>query len=117
MLNVLDRASAASDFIEYVIFTVSPLLIELLFASVYLSSVHGWPLLCVICTTAAAYLGISLYLRDAGIAYGTQVNERSDLVASNKNDAISNVELIQYFGAEVVSFAQITRLCLTDNWL
>lgn len=104
-MSVLGRAGAAADFLEYVLFSMMPLLLDLVSASTYVTFIYGWQLTLTIVVTGVAYAAVTLYARAGFIAYGTERNERADIVSSNKNDAVSNVELIHYFSAEAVGRA------------
>lgn len=88
---------------EFAIFNIAPLILDLVSASLYLGVVYGWPITIIVIATGVLYTVITVYSMTGVRALRTQINERSDLVSANKNDAVSNVEIIHYFSAEAVS--------------
>lgn len=88
---------------EFVLFWIMPLLVELGSAATYLTVVYGFSLTATVICTGLAYVAVILYSRDGSIHWRTEMNEQGDQVDANKNEAISQIDIVKYFSAETVS--------------
>ena len=100
LLSTLGRADSASNFLDYALFGVAPVFIDLFIGVSYIQFTYGWTVTLALGCTAAGYLGTTWLTRADQIKYRSAQRDREDRTQGIKNDSISQVELVKYSSSE-----------------
>ncbi|KAK9899155.1 P-loop containing nucleoside triphosphate hydrolase protein [Cystobasidium minutum MCA 4210] len=101
VLSVLGRGGTSmASGLDYILFKFIPLCLNMAGSAAVLASHFGLPVISIIVVTGAVYLLIFEFTKGRHIALQAEYVDRSDGTAAIKNESITNVELLKYFGME-----------------
>ena len=86
--------------LEYLLFNLSPIVINMVGSGVILATHFGLPVISIIGATAIAYLVTLEISKAKHAALRAEYIDRTDNTSAIKNESVSNVELLKYFGME-----------------
>lgn len=99
-MSVLGRTEMTAEFLDFVIFQLAPVLIDMVVGATYFGIVYGWRLLCVLGATCAVYIVVTILARPRLLALQAAAKDRQDKNAGLQNEAISQIEMVRYMAAE-----------------
>lgn len=101
LARIIDRGARSTDFLlRSVVFNLGPTFLELIMATVVLTTKFHWSLAGVAIVTIVLYVGFTFMISDWRIGHRRELNESDAKVAGLSIDALVNFETIKSFGAE-----------------
>lgn len=101
LARIIDRGARSTDFLlRSVVFNLGPTFLELIMATVVLTSRFHWSLAGVAIVTIVLYVAFTFMISDWRITHRRELNESDARVAGLSIDALVNFETIKSFGAE-----------------
>jgi ABC-type transport system involved in Fe-S cluster assembly fused permease/ATPase subunit len=100
LISILGRADSAADFLDFVIFQLFPIFVDMGVGAIYFGIVYGWVLVAVLGLTCATYATVTTLTRPRLLRLQALKKDQEDKNAGLKNEAISQIELVRYMAAE-----------------
>jgi len=100
VLRILDRGSAINSVFQLLLMTLSPVVFDIVIATVFFYSAYGWSLALVIAVVMVSYFTVSVALTTWRTKLRRQMNERDIVTRGIHTDVLMNWESVKYFTAE-----------------
>ncbi|MEL7469413.1 MAG: ABC transporter ATP-binding protein/permease [Pseudomonadota bacterium] len=99
--RVIDRGIKAIDFLlRYLLFSIVPLILELMIVGVIFLTEFGWPYLAVMIGTIAAYIAFTFRITEWRVKIRKEMNDQDQDAHQKAVDSLLNYETVKYFSAE-----------------
>lgn len=99
--RVIDRGIKAIDFLlRYLLFSIVPLMLELMVVGVIFLTEFGWPYLLVMLVTIAAYIAFTFRVTEWRVKIRKEMNDQDQDAHQKAVDSLLNYETVKYFSAE-----------------
>ncbi|MEM7683810.1 MAG: ABC transporter ATP-binding protein/permease [Pseudomonadota bacterium] len=99
--RVIDRGIKAIDFLlRYLLFSIVPLILELIIVGVIFLIEFGWPYLAVMIGTIAAYIAFTFRITEWRVKIRKEMNDQDQDAHQKAVDSLLNYETVKYFSAE-----------------
>ncbi|MGB0498209.1 MAG: ABCB family ABC transporter ATP-binding protein/permease [Rubricella sp.] len=99
--RIIERGVKGVDFLlRFMLFSVGPLIIELLMISVVFWVLFGFAYMAVVLGTIALYVVFTFKVTEWRVAIRRRMNERDTDANQKAIDSLLNFETVKYFGAE-----------------
>ncbi|MGD1923429.1 MAG: ABCB family ABC transporter ATP-binding protein/permease [Paracoccaceae bacterium] len=99
--RVIDRGIKAIDFLlRYLLFSIVPLILELIIVGVIFLTEFGWPYLAVMIGTIAAYIAFTFRITEWRVKIRKEMNDQDQDAHQKAVDSLLNYETVKYFSAE-----------------
>lgn len=124
MTNVIARADSVSDFLEFALFHLFPVIIDLCVGSTYLTAKYGSGVTVVLLATSAGYFFALATTRTKQAQLRSERIDRGDDLSAIRTESLSHIDLVKYFAAERyeikryrTAYCQVQRANMTSTLL
>ncbi|SPJ23767.1 ABCB family ABC transporter ATP-binding protein/permease [Palleronia abyssalis] len=99
--RIMERGVKGVEFLlRFLLFSIGPLILELVMVGVILAVVFDWRYLAVVAATIAAYVGFTFAVTEWRVKIRREMIRQDNDAAQKSMDALLNFETVKYFGAE-----------------
>ncbi|MEM9756165.1 MAG: ABC transporter ATP-binding protein/permease [Pseudomonadota bacterium] len=99
--RIIERGVKGVDFLlRFLLFSIAPLLLELLLTGLVLAFVFDWSYLLVLAVTVTAYITFTFRVTEWRVRIRRRMNEEDTDANQKAVDSLLNFETVKYFGAE-----------------
>lgn len=103
LTRAIDRGAKGIEFLLTIaFFEVLPLFVEVLFVSIIMWTLFGFPYAAVTFITVAAYVYFTVRVTEWRIRFRREMNSADEMAATRAVDSLLNFETVKYFNAEEV---------------
>ncbi|WFD25491.1 ATP-binding cassette-type vacuolar membrane transporter Hmt1 [Malassezia nana] len=100
LIRTMDRGSALNNFFEYLLFSITPVFVDIMVAVVYMSTVFGWGVGGVLLVIMVLYTVCSVRITTWRTQLRREMNAKDSQCRSITTDVLLNYETVKYFGNE-----------------
>lgn len=100
LIRTLDRGSAINHFFEYLLFSLTPVFVDIGVAVAYLSSVFGWRIGAILLSVMVLYTACSVHITQWRTQLRREMNAKDSLCKAITTDTLLNYETVKCYGNE-----------------
>ncbi|QFU09020.1 Putative multidrug export ATP-binding/permease protein [Rhodobacteraceae bacterium THAF1] len=99
--RIMERGVKGVEFLlRFLLFSIGPLMLELLMVGVILGFVFDWRYLVAVAATVAAYVAFTFAVTEWRVKIRREMIKQDNDAAQKSMDSLLNFETVKYFGAE-----------------
>ena len=99
--RIIERGVKGVEFLlRFMLFSIGPLILELLFIGIILAVVFDWTYLAIVAVTIAIYIWFTFKVTEWRVKIRKEMNEQDTDANQKAIDSLLNFETVKYFGAE-----------------
>ncbi|QUS35456.1 ABCB family ABC transporter ATP-binding protein/permease [Falsirhodobacter algicola] len=100
--RIVERGVKGVEFLlRFLIFSIGPLILELLLVAIIFWVVFGFAYMAVVLATVAAYVAYTLKVTEIRVRIRQEMNDMDNDANQKAVDSLLNFETVKYFGAEL----------------
>ncbi|WFD18087.1 ATP-binding cassette-type vacuolar membrane transporter Hmt1 [Malassezia caprae] len=100
LIRTMDRGSALNNFFEYLLFSLTPVFVDIMVAIVYMSAVFGWRVGSVLLVIMVLYTVCSVRITTWRTQLRREMNIKDSECRAITTDVLLNYETVKYYGNE-----------------
>ncbi|WFD36335.1 ATP-binding cassette-type vacuolar membrane transporter Hmt1 [Malassezia cuniculi] len=113
VIRTLDRGAAINNFFEYLLFSLTPVFVDIFVAMIYLSAVFGWTIGLLLLIVMVTYTWCSIRITTWRTQLRREMNKKDSVCRSITTDSLLNYETIKCYSNEAYESARY-RAALED---
>ncbi len=99
--RIVERGVKGVDFLlRFMLFSIGPLILELLMVAVIFWTLFGWQYMAVVVVTIAVYVAYTFRITEWRVKVRREMNDQDTDANQKAIDSLLNFETVKYFGAE-----------------
>ena len=100
LIRTMDRGSALNNFFEYLLFSLTPVFVDIMVAVVYMSAVFGWRVGSVLLVIMVLYTVCSVRITTWRTQLRREVNSKDSQCRAITTDVLLNYDTVKFYGNE-----------------
>lgn len=101
LIRTMDRGSALNNFFEYLLFSLTPVFVDIMVAVVYMSTVFGWRVGSVLLVIMVLYTVCSVRITTWRTQLRREMNTKDSQCRAITTDVLLNYDTVKYYGNEL----------------